>query len=464
MTCAILKLATLLCCAGPAYGSVYQPVHLGSGGGNGSGVGGRGGGKMYWRNGKGLILDGVITLMGERGRGGNAGGGSGGSLLLETLNLTGFGLVDVGGGQGAGAGGGGGGGRIAVHIRFANKFAGRFRSVGGAGGGGTPGGAAGSIYVEETNRGPQYADIKYDAERNRTYVVASHRRLELDNENGDAATYRQHARPHLFTQISEDTDSYAFDELVLTRHANARIGYPDARRHVTVRIERFHGDRTGLVHVRSGQRLYSEYSEATGRQTRPPCSFLLDAGGELWMPEAVDVLGTRTVLGGRLVGVANLRIGSGANVVFLSSAQTAAVENGSFVRITTPGNFTFASLSVLRNSLAEFSEIAAELSVTAARVVIKHQGELRINRAAVYSGSAIVESGGVLQLDGRGGGAQRGAGAGDTLPDGTGTGGGHGGWGGSPGGRGGTPYDSVFAPVLSGSGGGRKRTALTLQA
>ena len=128
---------------GTAYNSVFTPAALGSGGGNGSGEGGRGGGYLVWSNGKLLTVDGLVTVHGHSGVGLGAGGGSGGSILITTLNFTGYGLVEASGGHADnssgsnGGGGGGAGGRIAVHIRFANKFGGRLRSVGGRGQGQT---------------------------------------------------------------------------------------------------------------------------------------------------------------------------------------------------------------------------------------------------------------------------------------------------------------------------------------
>ena len=66
------------------------------------------------------------------------------------------------GGNGAGSyGGGGGGGRIAIWIDRAKSWNGYMYTQGGVGTTYTLGGAAGTIYIEESNRGPQYADIKY---------------------------------------------------------------------------------------------------------------------------------------------------------------------------------------------------------------------------------------------------------------------------------------------------------------
>ncbi len=435
---------------------MYDPQEEGSGGGHGSGTGGCGGGKMFWRIGKTLTLDGTVLLLGEGGQGSGGGGGSGGSILIQTLNLTGFGLVDVSGGDGNMGGGGGAGGRIAVHINFANKFSGRFRSAGGHGSESVPGGAAGTVYIEESNRGPQYAEIKYDKHQNTTVTVAEHRRIEVDNEDRDAELYLEHAEPWLYTVLSEgEQDYYELDEAMLTRHANLLIDYPTSSSSVTVWIHKFYGDQTGLFHLRESQTLYVEYQVSVANETRAPCSFRIDDGSEIFLPEIVDLLGTRTWLAGRITGVQALYITQGADVVFLSTAQTALIENGQYTMLTEPGNFTFTMLVVERQSWAEFQHILTELTIQCSILRVKYQGELFMNEVDIFSTNAIVESQGVFHLDAAGFQAEKGPGAGFTLPDGTGCGAGHGGWGGGPGpGYGGLPYDSVYRPVEAGSGGG----------
>ena len=451
----------VFCVSGVPYGSVYEPTEEGSGGGSGggsgdAGVGGMGGGKILWHNGKSLTIDGYVLLMAEAGSGGNAGGGSGGSVLIRTLNFSGFGIVDVSGGAGVGDGGGGAGGRVAVHIGFANKFSGRLRTVGGGSQGSTPGGAAGTVYVEESNRGPQYADIKYDVHLNRTGVVAQHRRLEVDNEDLDADLYVDHAEPWLYTVISEGAeDEYEFDEALLHRHANMLIGYPTNSDHVTIWIHKFYGDRTGMVHIRDKQHLYVEYQVSVANETMPPCSFRVDSGAEIIFPEIVDLIGTRTWLAGLITGVQDLYITGGADVVFLSTAQTALLENGQYSKLTDPGNFMFSELVVERHSMAEFNQIHHEMVINSSLLRVMYQGELFMNEADIFTTYAIVESQGVFHMDGAGYGAEDGPGKGSTLSSGVGVGAGYGGQGGGPGPEyGGRPYGSVYSPVEKGSGGG----------
>jgi len=107
---------------GIAYGSVLEPLDLGSGGGDNAdnspgGNGGAGGGAIHIKVSGTLTLEGTISANGQDGVGGEQGGGSGGSLWIETEKLEGNGLVLARGGVGQGAGGGGGGGRIAIYYR-----------------------------------------------------------------------------------------------------------------------------------------------------------------------------------------------------------------------------------------------------------------------------------------------------------------------------------------------------------
>ena len=90
-----------------------------------------GGGALRWIVSKNLHLDGLITAKGENGKtSGYSGGGSGGSILIETVNMTGHGEVNVNGGSGyASYGGGGSGGRIGIHVSFQNNFGGNIYSL-----------------------------------------------------------------------------------------------------------------------------------------------------------------------------------------------------------------------------------------------------------------------------------------------------------------------------------------------
>jgi len=129
---------------GATYGSITEPVDLGSGGGGGTNWGGpadggAGGGAIRLTVGGTLTLEGSVTSDGAEGAtiGNRAGGGgSGGSVYLAVGTLAGGGLISADGGAGGGPdntkGGGGGGGRLAVYYD-ASTFTGDMSAAGGFG-------------------------------------------------------------------------------------------------------------------------------------------------------------------------------------------------------------------------------------------------------------------------------------------------------------------------------------------
>ena len=444
---------------GTPYDSVYKPTERGSGGGNGNGEGGRGGGYLLWINGKTLWIDGEVTVEGEAGRSGNGGGGSGGGILIETLNFTGYGHVDAHGGAGSGHGGGGSGGRVAVHIHFANRFVGRLNVSGGLGPGDLPSGAAGTVYLQENARGPEYAEVKYNPDGTTT-TKAQHSRLEIDNDDNDKDLYAGHKEPWLYTVIDEGPKTkYEFDEAELRKHANLMIAYPDGSDlklvAVSVQIHLFYGDRTGLVLVRDRQELYVEVVESSSNVTVAPCSFRIDSGSEIFFPETTYLLGTRTVLAGQITGVEEMNIIGGADVIFMSTATTALMENREYKMVTGPGNFTFSIFRAMAFSRASFLDIDVPMSLNVAEFYVKFRGLIVMNFPLVNSTYAHLESQGEMNMDGVAFKAEEGPGKGTTLEDGTGIGAGHGGYGGGPGfTTAGVPYNSHYKPEKAGSGGG----------
>ncbi|MFA6580146.1 MAG: fibronectin type III domain-containing protein, partial [Elusimicrobiota bacterium] len=141
--------------AGPSYGSLTDPVDIGSGGGGGtrnelpgSGNGGAGGGAVLLTIGGQLILNGTVDADGAQGAltttyGG--GGGSGGSVNLSAANISGSGSVHSDGGSALAyqyASGGGGGGRISLAGCKAMDVP---ASVGG--GTGSQSGSSGTVHI-----------------------------------------------------------------------------------------------------------------------------------------------------------------------------------------------------------------------------------------------------------------------------------------------------------------------------
>lgn len=432
--------------SGVPYGSVYRPSHFGSGGGNGQGQGGFGGGMLHWKVGQQMELDGLITLRGMNGSGVNSGGGSGGSILIECTNITGYGQINVQGGDGNSLGSGGSGGRIAVHIRFRHKFSGKYKAYGGFG---KSIAAAGTVYVEETSRGPQYALLKYNKLTNTSEIVATHRYVEVDCDR---------RKTNLYTLLFEKQHvKYEFEELFLTGFANLLVRHPPGADNVTVIIHRFLGDGTGRVHIRKNQIIYVEVIESETNETAPPCNFHIDEDAEIVFPAIVDIRGMRTIIEGRITGVHDLSIANGGYLEVSSSTQTARVENRHYVEISEKGNFSFGSITVKRGSILTFTRVKYPLVMTFSEFRIKYQGLITINYGSIYSAYSWIESEGMLLLDGKGYGPEEGPGKGSTF-DFIGSGAGHGGDGGKTDTlKGGLPYNSVYSPFMFGSGGGNGR-------
>ena len=398
-----------------------------------------------------LELNGRLSLRGASGVGANAGGGSGGSLLIVTTNMTGHGLIAIDGGNASvnGSGGGGAGGRVAIKCRWRYQFGGRFDNFGGDGGAAVRGehaGASGTTYREENRRELEYRLKKYDAERNATFLAVDHTYMHSDNvgKRSPAATLL----------MSPDRLAYELSELELTGTARLLLYHPPHAPTVSLTVHRFIGDRSGQVHLLARQVLYVEVVESgRSNRTEAPCSYIIDDGAEIVFPSETHVHGTESTIAGRVTGVKHLFIEDGALVQFLSSAQTALVENGSYVRITPPGNFTFDALTVKRGGVAGFGRLTSALSLHVAEFSVKYGGVLVMNEAEIVSSDVRIESTGVFRLDGKG----RGEGVGVTR-DGVGYGASHGGYGGMRAGDEESslaePYDSVYAPRRAGREGG----------
>lgn len=138
----------------PGYGSFFEPKHLGSGGSN------SGGGAMS------LLVSEVFTNNGKVEANGlngvqiglidHGGGGSGGSIYVETSILNGTGIFEANGGNGSGInqGGGGGGGRIALYMTEGNFPAESATNAHAYGGTVNTSGGPGTVYVAVVSENP----------------------------------------------------------------------------------------------------------------------------------------------------------------------------------------------------------------------------------------------------------------------------------------------------------------------
>lgn len=423
---------------GLPYDSVYRPRELGSGGGRGLGVGGSGGGSLLWEVAKSLQINGLLSANGQNGSGINSGGGSGGSILIKTTNMSGHGEISVAGGQGIGVGGAGAGGRVGIHCRWRYKYGGKFTDHGGHSQVGAP---AGTVYKEENFRPLQYRHRKYSKTTNTTFLAVDHTYLHVDNEGYDVVGATM--------IMEENTTEYEFDEMELTGHSRLIVYHPN-NSVVNVTVHRFIGDKTGQFHIRDKQRVYVEVVESISNKTEAPCSYRIDLGAEVILPSEFHVHGTRTVLEGLITGVHRLFVSSGAFVDFTSTAQTALVENATYVFVSEPGNLSFANVIIKRRGDIEFRRVSNFLRLNCDELTVKYYGKLNINHGEIFSTYGWLDSKGVISMDNVGFSAEQGPGSGTTEEN-IGTGAGYGGTGGHNGGK---AYGSVLSPMHLGSGGG----------
>ncbi len=146
---------------GSSYGSLTEPLTLGSGGGNSNNAnykGGAGGGAVKLTISGTLALNGGIHADGGEGYDNTthaSGGGSGGSIYITAGQITGSGTITAAGGNACNTanGGGGAGGRIAVYY----NTLGTGITISAYGGSGYVYGGTGSVYLKY--RGSTYGDL-----------------------------------------------------------------------------------------------------------------------------------------------------------------------------------------------------------------------------------------------------------------------------------------------------------------
>ncbi len=285
--------------AGKSYDSVFLPSLPGSSGASSaySGYGGAGGGviKIVAAT---LNLNGTISANGANGGGLGAGGGAGGSILIQTSQLAGFGLVSVNGGgadsYGSASGCGGAGGRVAIYYKDNSLFTGTLQAFGGNG----PSyyGGPGTIYLENTAPGSQYKKL-------------------IVNNNGAPTATAAISNTATDSGIAYLTDTgvgaYGFDEVSLAGNGHlAMVSVPTAGQPLNLTLQRFTGDRSGMLHVQSGQRadLSVVGAEMQGSQ-------YVYLGGQLLLGEQVWLSGVSWTVRGIVSGVESLELRQGAQVL-----------------------------------------------------------------------------------------------------------------------------------------------------
>lgn len=220
---------------------------------------------------------------------------------------------------------------------------------------------------------------------------------------------------------------------------------------------RFIGDGSGQFHIRKHQKILVEYIESENNRTEAPCSYLIDQFAELVLPYEFHVHGVRTEIHGLLTGVHHFFVEDGGRVRISSTAQTALLENRTYIDVTKPGNTSIADIIVKKGGILDLlRKHDVIIQVTSSLFEIKYKGKVLMNHGVLYTSVGDLETKGELVMDGRGWKSGTGIGKGYRYGN-YGTGAGHGGRGGTYGGKQGQAYDSVFKPTMLGSGGGAGR-------
>lgn len=169
----------------PAYGSVFAPVTLGSGGQGNSGTASSGGGAVKIVTSGRLTLDGVIAADGEVNYACPFSAGAGGSVYLIAESFAGGGLVSAVGGTTTN-GGSGSGGRISLVQTGAGGWRDDFTALITAHGGYATGGAVpvvngwgGTIYRQTAEEGEAAGTIYIDEGYSGAKMLPKERATEL---------------------------------------------------------------------------------------------------------------------------------------------------------------------------------------------------------------------------------------------------------------------------------------------
>lgn len=398
---------------GPAYGSVFEPNHFGSG------VIKRGGGIVFLDVKNTITNNGLISANGDKDL---RGGGSGGTVMITANKLNGHGKITSNGGSGNYSGGGSGG-RIAVYVND-YEYQGMISAYGGTG---RYHGAAGTIFIKHVVTG-----IKLN-----TTIVDNNKQESM------ARTMIMH----------ENRTAYTMRLLRLVNSARLEIA---SLKNTEMKIDvlQMDGDNSGNFYVRKHQTLSLSASKAVSQQYFMfPWALIVDEGGTLNLAPNLFITRTQSTpslyLAGRLIGGQDLIIGQNALVVV---AKSGVIGSSS----AKPGKFAFRSLRVSSGGRMKFesdviSKIPVEIQSLA--IDIAYRGLMEGSYLMVETPSLNIAFNGILRADGLGHSASQGPGAG-TLNK-----------GGSYGGCGGGNcklYGSLYRAQEFGSGGGSlKATNLT---
>ena len=369
---------------GSFYGSLFYPSSFGSvGGGRVS----PGGGVIKITAGE-LQIDGDIECKGglyEKGI--NHGGGSGGSVYINTTTFQGDGVIDVSGGPGNGYGGGGSGGRIAVYYHL-SSFTGQLKAFGGSSL--HEAGAAGTIYQKDYRQNLQYLLVTNNNQKPRTSLVNF-----ANPRKGNARTW--------LPSLTNDTQ-YNFDEVTLAGGSHLAIAY--ARNGQKIVIGKLsdvkNNDFTSYLHVGQWQTI-----NVRGSGVIFPVNIHVYNDGTLGLPPRTEVKKTTFNCEGHLMGLKeltvsettiNLGVDSGSIINGLYVARHFVLER---VTINAAGKIVFKNAeygNVLETSKLEVkakgSIQARMLTIRSDDILVDQTARITVDSQAFEQGAANKSYGG----------------------------------------------------------------------
>ncbi|MFC1639038.1 beta strand repeat-containing protein, partial [Patescibacteria group bacterium] len=406
------------------YGSIKQPITMGSGSGDygytnvhPGNIGPYGGGTIRIKVSGTMTLNGEISADGMTAQEHFSGGGAGGSVWITADTIAGTsGTVGANGGSGLGSGAygpGGGGGRVALYYTDGDYTNWDYYAVGGDGNGGfvaldDDDGGAGTIYILDEDHADTYGWL----------FIANGNRTESN-----------------FTDLNE---SFSVDNLDVSEGARYRLGSGVTFSLETGGVIDGEGTVDGELHILDGATFNPQSSDVT-------------------------VTGVDVYLAGSMTGVNTMAVDN-ANVYFTGAIGAGVTSltlnaNAHFRNSSNNPLFSGSTLDVGSGATYEHDTtnvLGVDTVYVRTNGTITHTDNSTSKDSQVYLSATnmTIESGGEVNVSGLGFDGDYGTGAG-SCSGGVCGGGGYGGPG-EPGGggAGGTTYGSETAPTDMGSGGG----------
>ena len=238
---------------GQPYGHLFEPKELGSAGGGGADIGGQGGGRINIKVSSLIQIDGEIRSNGGDAKHVKGGGGSGGTVVIDTYGFRGMGNITSNGGSRAssGYGGAGAGGRIAIYFRENVTYWGTYQCHGGYSTGSGESGGPGIVFIYNVK------------ENHSTLYINNNNRQTTDDVNllYDYTDISQDRFKGWILPASSDhwlaggSGDYSFDELQIYGNAHLAMMPENHDDGCTLFFRHMIGDRTGYIHIGPNQEM-----------------------------------------------------------------------------------------------------------------------------------------------------------------------------------------------------------------